>query len=441
MTRRPLVPIVLVLLAACGAAEARAAAPATSTAASTTTPRASTTDRTSPSTSTSTSTSTTTSTTTTTSTSVPRTTPPSTTTTAPTASTSSTTTTSTVPALTIPARTAPIPPTAPPPPTPPPVPVPAAPVPVPDEGSWALPTLTPTVQFVTPGNLAISVSVWHDGQKVYGASAGIGAGGQPVTSDTPFVVASVSKIVTALTIARLAQAELLDLDAPVPWDAMGVAHDPWWNSTTARELMWHSAGMPVVQNSWLNQPGPCAVPLSEAMALPPRAWRGRWVYSNGNYCALGMLIEHITGQLLDAAARTWVFDRADVTGPHLTVEGLLPSDAVYQLDVRRLDRLGGAGTWMMSTDDVGAMLSSVTAADEAVLTLPGIMRDQYGWGHTGSVDGTRACAWVLNGGRTVLSAVVAGNRPSSGGALCDVLVPALAQDLGQFAGPPVRLPD
>jgi CubicO group peptidase (beta-lactamase class C family) len=304
-----------------------------------------------------------------------------------------------------------------------------------------LTTLTANVQFVTPGNLAISVSVWRDGVKVYGAAAGVGAGGQPVTTDSPLVLASVSKLVTALTVARLAQAGMLDLAAPMPWDAMGTPHDPWWNDVTPQELLWHTSGMPVVQNSWLNQPGPCAVPLGEAMALPPRDWRGRWVYSNGNYCALGMLIEHASGQRMDDAARRWLFDREGITGPHLTVDGLLPTDGPYQLDVRRLDRLGGAGTWMGSSDDIAELLSAVTEADRAMLTLPGVMLDQYGWGHTGSVDGTRACAWVMDGGHTVLVGVIAGNRPSSGRALCDVLVPALAQDLGQWAGPPVRLPD
>jgi hypothetical protein len=111
------------------------------------------------------------------------------------------------------------------------------------------------------------------------------------------------------------------------------------------------------------------------------------------------------------------------------------------LDVRRLDRLGGAGTWVASSDDIGALLSAVTEADRSMLTLPGVMVDQYGWGHTGSVDGTRACAWVMEEGRTVLTAFIAGNRPSSGGRLCSTLVPALAQDLGIFAGPSVRLPD
>src|SRR5690606_18534498 len=134
------------------------------------------------------------------------------------------------------------------------------------------------------------------------------------------------------------------------------------------------------------------------------------------------------------------FGPLGITGPHLTSDGAGPADGPYALDLARLDRLGGAGTWMASTDDVAAMLAAVTPADRAALAWPGVIVDQYGWGHTGTVDGAKACAWVMEEGRTVVVAVVAGNRPSTGGKLCDLVVPALAADLGVWADEPVRSP-
>ena len=83
-----------------------------------------------------------------------------------------------------------------------------------------------------------------------------------------------------------------------------------------------------------------------------------WRYSNGNYCALGLLVQHVTGSQLDAAARVAVFDPILVTGPHLTTDGVQPGDAPYFKNVARFDRLGGAGTWMASTDDIAAILSA-----------------------------------------------------------------------------------
>ncbi|MCU1500844.1 MAG: peptidase family protein, partial [Ilumatobacteraceae bacterium] len=87
------------------------------------------------------------------------------------------------------------------------------------------------------------------------------------------------------------------------------------------------------------------------------------------------------------------------------------------------------------------MVAAITAQDRAILADPGIFTDQYGWGHTGTVDGAKACAWQLEDGRTTVVAIVAGNRPSTGGRLCDLLVPALAGDLGLGTEKPVRLPD
>jgi len=305
----------------------------------------------------------------------------------------------------------------------------------------ALHHLADVFNYLVRGNDAVSVSVVRDHAQVFGLAAGIGASGQPVTPDTPLVLASVSKLITALTIARLVEAGKVMLDQPVPWDAMGIAHDPAWNDVTVRELLTHTSGMPIARASWLDKPGGCPVPLAEAMARPPTATRGRWTYSNGNYCALGLLVEQITGGSQQQAAERLVFEPIGVTGPHSTSEGLLAGDGPYEEGVARLERLGGAGTWMASTDDISLMLDSVTAADRETLAWPAIITDQYGWGHTGTVDGAKACAWVMEGGRTVVTAIVAGDRPSSGGRVCDAVLPALAADLGVWADKPVRNPD
>jgi CubicO group peptidase (beta-lactamase class C family) len=255
------------------------------------------------------------------------------------------------------------------------------------------------------------------------------------------VIASVSKLVTALTVARLAQHGELDLDAPVPWAAMGYAAAAGWQDVTARELLVHRSGMPIMRKAWINHAVDCGVPLAEALAQPPTDRRGEWVYSNGNYCALGELIEHSTGTSFADAADELVFRPAAITGPHLTTTARREGDGPYGLSIARLQPLGAAGTWMMSTDDITAMLAAVTAADRQTLVWPGVFLDQYGWGHTGTVDGAKSCAWVMEGGRTVVAATVAGNTPASGGKVCDVVEPALATDLGIWAGDPVRTPE
>ncbi len=254
------------------------------------------------------------------------------------------------------------------------------------------------------------------------------------------VIASVSKLVTATMIARLVESGLVDIDVPMPWTELGITTDPAWGDVTPREMLDHSSGMPVARTAWFDGSDDCATFLPALLDRPPAATRGRWTYSNGNYCALGLLVEHVTGRPLDAAAQRLLFDPIGVDGVHLTATGQLPTDIGYRPGVDRLSRLGGAGAFIVSTDDLASMLAAVTPSDLDTMRWPGLIVDQYGWGHTGTVSGALSCAWVLEGGRTVVAVTVAGNSPATGGEVCDRVVPALARDLGIDDGRPDRSP-
>jgi len=221
---------------------------------------------------------------------------------------------------------------------------------------------------------------------------------------------------------------------------MAVAVHPAWADVTPRELLAHTSGMPVVRREWFEGGTDCAGFLPFLLGSPPTGTRDRWTYSNGNYCALGLLVESATGLPLDAAARALVFDPLGPTGVHLTTGGQVPTDVAYQPGVERLSRLGGAGTFIVSTDDLAAVFAALTPTDLELLTWPGVIVDQYGWGHTGTVDGALSCLWVLEGGRTVVAATVAGGSPPTGGDVCDRVVPAVADDLGIGLGTPDRSP-
>jgi CubicO group peptidase (beta-lactamase class C family) len=272
-------------------------------------------------------------------------------------------------------------------------------------------------------------------------ASGSTIGGSAATADSPMVVASVGKLVTALLVARLAQGGIVDLDAPTPWEVAGLVPHPAWSDVTPRELLAHTSGMPKARRDWFVPSGDCASFLPTLLAEPPQTHRGRWTYSNGNYCALGLLVEGSTTMRLDRAAEGFLLQPLGASGIHLTTDGLLPADVAYSLGVDRLARLGGAGSLVVSTDDLATLLSSLTEADRRTLVWPGVFVDQYGWGHTGSVDGAVSCAWLLENGRTVVVATVAGTKPTTGGAVCDRIVPALAADLGlPVTGQPDRSP-
>ncbi|MGE0139571.1 MAG: serine hydrolase domain-containing protein [Ilumatobacteraceae bacterium] len=325
--------------------------------------------------------------------------------------------------------------------------------------STSVPTTTGAVDTTTPdepnsytslhaaaaglvdGNVGVSVSVWRHGSPEFAFASGTRSDGAAIDADSQFVIASVSKLITALSIARLVEQNRLSVDATVPWAEVGVPHDPAWEQVTIRQLLDHTSGMPDARKSWLDDPGDCRIPLAAILTAPPTDDLGTWHYSNGNYCALGLVVEHVTGRDLATAAYQLVFEPAGISGPFLSTEGVRGTSVPYTKGLARLERLGGAGTWLASTDDIAAVLSAVTTGDLLTLQWPGIILDQYGWGHTGSVDGAAACAWVMDGGDTVITAFVSGTRPRTGGQVCDVVVPALATDLGSFAGEPARTPD
>ncbi len=310
----------------------------------------------------------------------------------------------------------------------------------PTAASTEFPTAHAEFDRLAMSNPAVSLTVLRDGQPMVRRASGTTIDGTPATSDSPMVVASVGKLLTALQVARLEQAGLLAIDAPVAWDVIGITPHPGWLDVTVGELLAHTSGMPVVRRSWFDGVGDCRSFLPTLLADPPQAHRSRWTYSNGNYCALGLLVESITGVGLGAAAQGLLLDVVGADGVHLTTEEARPGDVPHAPGPARLSRLGGAGTYVISTDDIAAVLATRNDRDGNALRWPGVFADQYGWGHTGTVDGAKACAWVLEAGRTVVVATVAGNSPDTGGGVCDRIVPAVAVDLGIGAGQPDRSP-
>jgi len=289
-------------------------------------------------------------------------------------------------------------------------------------------------------NAGASMTVVRGGEIVFARGSGQTLDGADVTANTPMVVASVSKIIVAVAVARLHEQGLIDIASPMPWSDIGLTPNAAWGDVTIRELLDHESGLSKARYSWFTGEGTCRDYVPSLLTSPPQRHRGSWVYSNGNYCLLGLLVEQRTGRPLDEALQQLVFDPVGAHGVHLTYNGLQPGDVQHPEGVDRLSRLGGAGTLIVSTDDTALALGRLTPTDRAILQPPGVFTDQYGWGHTGTVDGAKACIWVLDDGDTVVSATIAGNSVSAGGGICDIVVPAVAIDLGFGGERPDRTP-
>jgi CubicO group peptidase (beta-lactamase class C family) len=152
---------------------------------------------------------------------------------------------------------------------------------------------------VPGGALAI---VDQDGQvhlRGYGVT---GRGGGAVTPDTPFIIGSVTKSMTALAVLQLVEDGRVDLDAPVSrylaWFEVVPASSS--DRITVRHLLEHTSGLPALAGApattWLRdlpiEETARAVVGSELARDPGVAWE----YTNANYVLLGALIEEVAGQ-------------------------------------------------------------------------------------------------------------------------------------------------
>jgi CubicO group peptidase (beta-lactamase class C family) len=128
--------------------------------------------------------------------------------------------------------------------------------------------------------------------------------GRPVTSQTPFLTASLNKSFTALAVMQLVEAGMVDLDAPVqryiPW--FRVADPDASARLTLRHLLNQTSGFPSFPASAGMVGGDMGEQAIErgvralADVSLSRPVGSAYEYSNFNYFTLGMLVQAVSGQ-------------------------------------------------------------------------------------------------------------------------------------------------
>jgi CubicO group peptidase (beta-lactamase class C family) len=177
-----------------------------------------------------------------------------------------------------------------------------------------------------------AVGLIVDGELVYAKGFGFAdhAGKVPVTPDTVFVAASLSKPVAAWVTMRLAQKDAIRLDRPVadlvsPWPLAGSAFDP--RAITIRHLLSHTAGttlggyegwlafdqLPTLEESLAGKTnGRGAVELFAAPGT-------KFQYSGGGYTLMQLAIERTTQRKYSDLARELVFEPLGMTHTSVTM--------------------------------------------------------------------------------------------------------------------------
>lgn len=130
--------------------------------------------------------------------------------------------------------------------------------------------------------------------------------GDPVTADTPFQIASLTKQFTAAAVMQLVAAGKLDLDAPVAHYLTGLPAAA--QAVTLRSLLTHTSGLPDLVGAKIRSyevgepidPDDSRVDLAQAFAAPLSPPGAAYRYNNTGFYILGRVIEQVSG--LDYAA-------------------------------------------------------------------------------------------------------------------------------------------
>ena len=166
-----------------------------------------------------------------------------------------------------------------------------------------------------PAIPGVVIAVARDGHPVEHLAVGSDARGRPLTSDSLFPVASITKLVTALSVLHLADRGALHyedrLDAYLPDAAAARA------GVTLRMLFTHTGGLQGMEDElapWT--PDLTWSDVSEAaLRVAPEISPGtRLSYSDVDYVLLAMVVERLTDQPFAAACRELVLDPLGIEG-------------------------------------------------------------------------------------------------------------------------------
>lgn len=263
-----------------------------------------------------------------------------------------------------------------------------------------------------------SAAIWHDGVIVATRVAGFARDGQPVTPDTMFALASVSKPLTAAAVLHAVDAGLLALDMPVSSivpefgsvDDM-LAEDVYpqlealRDRVTVRHILSHVSGLPenVGVKRLRMRDKPTLDRIIDVMCgLPLQAEPGQVLrYSNAGFGIAGRVVERATGtsihayiddNLLAPLALSRVRTRSspnDADGIALTDDAASAGTDVESYNSRYWQDLGIPwGGCFGSASDIARFAASFFPGESSVLdeaTKAGMITDQTG-GVPGGVD-------------------------------------------------------
>jgi len=346
----------------------------------------------------------------------------------------------------------------------------------------------PSVLAGLPGRLAevaaihdapgAAMAVSHGGERVEAATGVLDVDTrEPVTRDSLFPVASVTKPWTATLVLQLVDEGLVHLDEPVRryLPEFGVVDPGASDVITVRHLLAHTGGFAgdIFTDTGSDDEALARylVHLRDAATQihPPGAI---FSYCNSGYCVLGALVARLRGGTWESAVRARLADplgadhialspadgaRFAVASAHLSPEGSdayaavpgwqlprsnAPAGSVMYAAPRELVRLGrmmcAGGDGVLSTGAVAAMCAPQVPVPGVRGRGPrhwGLGLAIFDWdgtaavGHEGDLPGCSAAWWVVPAHDLVI-AVAVNSATAIGGVVDDLVVPLVEELTG-----------
>ncbi|GAA2216196.1 hypothetical protein GCM10009850_116650 [Nonomuraea monospora] len=173
--------------------------------------------------------------------------------------------------------------------------------------------------------VGLAVGVVRDGALEFFHGHGVAdiASKTPITEDTVFRIASITKTFTAIAVMQLWEQGQVDLDAPAGQYLRAyrlIPAKPGHRPATVRQLLTHTAGIPqmvhpaqALRSGWFGE----SVELGRPLPTLAEHYRGRlrlaaepgtvFTYTDHGFATLGQIVEDVSGQPLHRYLREHVF--------------------------------------------------------------------------------------------------------------------------------------
>jgi CubicO group peptidase (beta-lactamase class C family) len=321
----------------------------------------------------------------------------------------------------------------------------------------------------------VSIAVIHDERIEWANGYGVvSLGGPPVTPDTLFNAASMSKPLTAIAVLKLVQEGKINLDADVNFylKTWKIPENQYTklHKVTVRELLGHTSGI-ATHNGEVDDPDKALPTMLQMLdgekpstAGPVRVEAepgSKYAYANGGYLVLQLLVTEITGKtfaqyMKDAILHPLGMDHSTFEAPLSSAQAAVAATGYWEDGITGIapahfvkPNLGAGGLWTTASDYarfiielqkeyLGQSHVILNRATARMMLTPGLgPSDSMRWGLGVHVGGNSSNPYFEHGGSGVFQSDMVGyvsgdgivvlTNGGRGSSLADEIVRSAAQ--------------